>query len=494
MLSSAPKKQPPKNNWQIVEELAKSIPDPVRKLKFLKQAAKDLEKADSLRGHENLPSKDVPNGKGIHPILTTEKRESLSQDGASTGLTGAQRLRHFIGSMVLLTLVWCMGIMMMSFVGTVKQSAVENSVAETNPQITFYPVDVLQSEDSSNALPTTTEPSGKKDPMGKQFPAYLDKLIWQVEKTDQIEHYSNRLQIITTHTVKNIPRAYYRFHRNSSMLPAEDQVSDQIAGILYHASESDLFDFKPEMTTSIQKYSRALIKYLCKKKSYHYFIDRFGKVYRLVYDDQAAFHGGNSIWADEEWIYLNLNHAFIGICFEGKDFETVTQSKEGNSQSQPKLLLMEASSINEAQLRSGKELTDLLRVKYNIPQNNCVPHGMASVNAQTMLIGHHLDLSHSFPFEEYELNNKYNVPIPSITEFGFSYDRYFKKIFNGNLWPGIRVSEKLLLEQAQREELSLRAYRRLLNKKFNNFFKWQKKQMEKAEAEKEESDQKEPVG
>ncbi|RPJ78435.1 MAG: N-acetylmuramoyl-L-alanine amidase, partial [Deltaproteobacteria bacterium] len=229
--------------------------------------------------------------------------------------------------------------------------------------------------------------------------------------------------------------------------------------------------YRPEMTQSIKEYSRLLIRYLNKKKSYHYFIDRFGKIYRLIREDHAAFHSGNSIWADDEFLYLDLNHAFIGVCFEGKDFETNKPSDTAmKKENQQAIVPMEQSSINEAQLISGKELTDWLRVKYKIPQNNCVPHGLASVNPYDRLIGHHLDLSHGFPFDFFEIRNKYEEPIPAITEFGFTYDNYFVEIFNGKLWPGIAASEKIIIECAKEKRMSVTDYRKMLNGKFKQIF------------------------
>jgi len=230
------------------------------------------------------------------------------------------------------------------------------------------------------------------------------------------------------------------------------------------------------MNESINKYSRALARYLRKKKAYNYFIDRFGRVYRLVQEDHAAFHGGNGVWADEKSIYLNLNHAFIGICFEGKDFENV-EDKKGKVKS-AKIVSMEKSSINDAQLISGKELTEWLRVKYKILQENCVPHGLTSINPHNMLIGHHLDLSRGFPFRQYGLTNKYLEPIPAITEFGLSYDKYFLKIFKGKIWPGIDASKKVLKHEAEEHGMSLKGYRKLLNNRFVSFFKWQREQEE----------------
>ena len=317
----------------------------------------------------------------------------------------------------------------------------------------------------------------------EQFPEYLQKPIWLVEKTSNREIYSNRLQIITTYTISNIPREYYRFPKISTHLPANSKITDKISGIVYHASESDLYPFMPEMNRSILKYSKQLIKYLLRQKSYHFFIDRFGRVYRLVQEDQAAFHAGNSIWADDEEIYLNLNHAFIGICFEGKDFEEINirkQKKDQSSNSKSSLLKPTGiSTFNEAQLRSGKELTDWLRVKYKISQHNCVPHALISVNPDRMLIGFHLDLSRGFPFARFGLSDKYQEPLPSMVEFGFLYDRYFKKIFNGQLWRGIHYSEEILQRQAGISGMSFAEYRKSLHQRFSRYTEWKKKMLEK---------------
>jgi hypothetical protein len=316
-----------------------------------------------------------------------------------------------------------------------------------------------------------------------QVPEYLEKPIWLVEKTSDREIYSNRLQIITTHTIPNLPREYYRFPKNSNPLPAKSKISDKISGILFHASESDLYPFMPEMNRSILKYSKQLIKYLLRKKSYHFFIDRFGRVYRLVQEDHAAFHAGKSIWADNEEIYLNLNHAFIGICFEGKDFEEIilrTQKKGQTKNSKSTLLKPTGiSSFNEAQLRSGKELTDWLRLKYKISQHNCVPHALTSVNPDKMLIGFHLDLSRGFPFTEFGLTDKYLEPLPSIVEFGFLYDGYFEKIFNGELWRGIRYSQEILQRQAANSGMSVAEYRKGLHRRFSRLVDWKKEMHEK---------------
>ncbi|MGD9325686.1 MAG: peptidoglycan recognition family protein [Desulfobacterales bacterium] len=346
---------------------------------------------------------------------------------------------------------------------------------------------VLSSQPSENKKdsPSAEVQPAKYANKPVKVPKYLKAPIWLVEKTSDREFYSNRLQIITTHTISNIPREYYRFPKNTSKLPVHNKIADNIAGIVYHASESDIYPFMPEMNHSILKYSKRLIKFLQRKKSYHFFIDRFGRVYRLVREDHAAFHAGHSIWADEKELYLNLNHAFIGICFEGKDFEEINIKKQKKGQTQKsnpaRLKPTGISSFNEAQLRSGKELTDWLRVKYNIPQQNCVPHALISVNPKRMLIGYHLDLARGFPFAKFGLSDKYREPLPSMVEFGFRYDAYFKRIFNNDIWPGIRLSEKILQVQAVNSGMRFAKYRKSLQRRFSRYAAWRKKMMEKKE-------------
>ncbi|MFH2066428.1 MAG: peptidoglycan recognition family protein [Pseudomonadota bacterium] len=435
MQSFHAKDLPPENDLKKIEALACSISDPVQKLRFIQRAIDQYhEKSRLRRAAARLHSSGYLAGVGLFLIL----------------LCGA------------VMLVFPFKGIPGNHPQTFKEPQIFHAVpypeparAEKNPSSPR-----LDQEDREQFFPPET-------------PKYLDKLIWMVEKTDDAEFYSNRLEINTKHTIENVPRGYYLFPRGEEAFLQQGVFTGQINGILYHASESDVFAYRPEMTQSIKEYSRLLIRYLNKKKAYHYFIDRFGKVYRLIQEDHAAFHSGNSIWVDDRFLYLDLNHAFIGICFEGKDFETMDPSRiQSNGENQPAIVPMERSSINEAQLISGKELTDWLRVKYKIPQHNCIPHGLASVNPYDQLIGHHLDLSHGFPFGFFEISNKYEEPIPAITEFGFTYDNYFMEIFQGKLWPGIAMSEKIILMRAGEKQMSVADYRKLLNERFKKVFLW----------------------
>ena len=82
----------------------------------------------------------------------------------------------------------------------------------------------------------------------------------------------------------------------------------------------------------------------------------------------------------------------------------------------------------------------------------------------------------------------YNEPLPSITEFGFSHDKYFEKILSAKKWPGISYSEELLKKQAKKKNLPLHEYRNFLNKKFIKFFEWQKEQMKNKKSVKDDQD------
>lgn len=319
-------------------------------------------------------------------------------------------------------------------------------------------------------LPKLIVAPPKKQDDKEAFPEYIKQPIWLVEKTRNVETYSNGLQVITSFTVKNIFRNYVVFPKNGDTLPGNDGLSNRIRGILYHTSEGDIVPLKPEKNRLLKKYTSQLVSYISRKKGYHYLIDRFGRVYRIVREKDAAFHAGNAVWADEDSIFLNLNHAFLGICFEGKDFKEIHEP----GSTKPKIRIVDDTTITQAQIQSGKELTDWLRFHYKIPQSNCIPHAIASVYPKNRLIGYHLDLAHGFPFHRFGLQNKYRGTIPSIVEFGFRQDHYFNDVLNGNIWPGIILSEKSLKSTAKQKGLSYKAYRQSLHERFDRYYHWQK--------------------
>jgi hypothetical protein len=515
MNATYPQKLPPKNVRQIIDDLSKVIPDPAAKLKFIKQAIDEHQHLP--RRYQSYPALAkmalrtnlMNKAENIWPGSKQIEKELIRSGVITAPKTKLLRLhtfRHLIVSVFLVVIIGGVGTAVASLFGTFnpliqlnsRLSKLDEKHIIRKPVVYHRPANNIRKPiayPNPKPIEHTRKPIIEPIPVGKtrkpitpettfqpikqnhatevKFKKYLNDPTWLVEKTPHYEIYSNRLQIITTYSVPNIPRQYYIQLRDRDLTKEAIQLSGAIVGIVYHTSESDLVPFKPEMNSSIKKKSKGLIKYLQRRKSYNYFIDRFGRVFRIVQEDHTAFHAGRSVWADDNAIYIDLNHSFIGICFEGRDFEEAARavsSKNTNSNnSTPRIRPTGHLSFNEAQLRSGKELTDWLRVKYRIAENNCVPHALISINPAKKLIGYHLDLSRGFPFAKFSLNNKYESPLPSIVEFGFSHDNYFSAIFNGEIWPGIYRSEELLQQRALDAGLSISSYRKLLKAKFEQY-------------------------
>ncbi len=66
-----------------------------------------------------------------------------------------------------------------------------------------------------------------------------------------------------------------------------------------------------------------------------------------------------------------------------------------------------------------------------------------------------------------------------MVEFGFLYDSYFEKIFNGELWRGIRYSEEILMRQAGNSGMSYAEYRESLHQRFSRYTEWNNEMLEK---------------
>jgi hypothetical protein len=253
--------------------------------------------------------------------------------------------------------------------------------------------------------------------------------IWLVEHGDGFEVYSNGLRIDTSNTVSAEPRRYRVFDRKAGLLP---EVQERPVGILFHTSESDVWPLEATFNENLRKSSVQLRRYVRQHKLYHYLIDRFGRVYAVVDAESKANHAGHSVWARGDQIYLNLNHAFLGVSFE-------TRWEGGR-----------ALPITQAQFAAGRNLSDWLRQRWEIAPDMCVAHGLTSVNPKKHLIGHHLDWARGFPFEAFGLPDQYRTAPASVGVFGFGYDEDFLKVL-GEPWEGVREAERALAAQAARE-------------------------------------------
>jgi hypothetical protein len=266
------------------------------------------------------------------------------------------------------------------------------------------------------------------EPLAPPALGVVPAAAWLVEKGDGWEQYSNGLRIDTRYAVDGDPRRYRVFTASGGL---QQEVLNQAAGILFHTSESDLWPLEAEFNENLRDSSQRLLRYVRRLKLYHYVVDRFGRVYRIVSEDAKANHAGNSVWARDDRIYLSLNNAFFGICFETR--------WEGGL----------ALPITQAQLAAGRCLTDYLRQRFRIVPDMVVAHGLTSVNPRKHLIGHHLDWARGFPFEAFGLPDQYLRPAPAVALFGFGYDDELRKAM-GEPWPGVREAERSLAEEARR--------------------------------------------
>jgi hypothetical protein len=301
-------------------------------------------------------------------------------------------------------------------VAAVYRPASPSAVAATTGALTAPP------------LTAARGPEPVAEPLAPQPLGVVPSAAWLVEKGDGFEQYSNGLRIDTQYVTDGESRRFRAFHATSGL---QEEVLHRPVGILFHTSESDIWPLQAAFNENLRDSSQRLLRYVRRLKLYHYVIDRFGRVYRVVEEDAKANHAGNSVWARDDQVYLSLNNAFLGICFE-------TRWEGGH-----------ALPITQAQLAAGRSVTDYLRQRFRIQPDMVVAHGLTSVNPKKHLIGHHLDWARGFPFEAFGLPDQYRRPAPAVALFGFGYDEEFLKIL-GEPWDGVREAERSLAEEARR--------------------------------------------
>jgi hypothetical protein len=249
---------------------------------------------------------------------------------------------------------------------------------------------------------------------------------WLVDSGPGFELYSNGLRIDTSWAVGGEPRRYRVFETGRGMTT---EVFDRPVGIVFHTSESDIWPLEESFNERLRDSSQNLLRYLKRHQVYHYLIDRFGQVFRVVGEKDKANHAGMSVWSAGDRVYLNLNGSTIGVSFETR--------WEGGL----------ALPITRAQLEAGRTLTDYLRDKWTISPDMCVTHGLTSVNSRRHLIGHHMDWARGFPFEAFGLPDQYARTSPAVALFGFGYDEPFLEVL-GEPWPGVGAAERGLSTEA----------------------------------------------
>jgi N-acetylmuramoyl-L-alanine amidase-like protein len=395
---------------RAIGSVSHNITDPVAKLRYLRGSV-----ADARAAHHHLRA--VPSAQlrwMLYRILSVAGlRHTI--DVRSLGYPARPEIAG--GSLLVLSRIAVAAAALLVAVGLV-------SVAYKAARPAARPVEASAPRPASPAR--VSPPVAEPGPELQGAAGIAPSAVWLVENGADFEQYSNGLRIDTSFAVPGPPRRYRVFEADGTFGPEAHSVP---VGILFHTTESDVWPLEATFNENLRDSSHRLLRYVSRNRLYHYLIDRFGRVYRVVGEDGKANHAGHSVWAADGRTYLSLNHAFFGVAFE-------TRWDGGR-----------ALPITQAQLASGRMLTQYLRQRYGISADMCVTHGLTSVNPRTHRIGHHLDWARGFPFEAFGLPDQYSRPAPSVAAFGFGYDEEFLRVLD-EPWPGVRAAERELAEQA----------------------------------------------
>ena len=273
--------------------------------------------------------------------------------------------------------------------------------------------------------------------------------VWIVENNPHFDLYSNGLRVENEFATSNSPRKYPAFRADRPDSPAEWRTEP--AGIVFHTTESHIAPFEEDQNRTLKQAGESLLEYVRRRKSYHFVIDRFGRVFRIVRESDSAYHAGNSVWADSRWVYVYLNESFFGIAFEA-------QSKQDG----------ESRPANAAQIHAARILTEMLRARYQIPASNCVAHAQVSVNPSNRRAGYHTDWAANLPFADLGLTDNYARPLASMTLFGFEADAGLAELGGAALARGIDAGENQIQADAAAHGLPTDRYRASLQKRYRD--------------------------
>ncbi len=272
--------------------------------------------------------------------------------------------------------------------------------------------------------------------------------VWLVDHKGDDEEYSNGLRVDNRWAVSNRPRSYPVFDvKRAESGPVEWH--DKPVGIVLHTSESDQAPFEAMQNGVLKHIAEGLLGFVQHKRAYNFVVDRFGRVHRVVRESDAANHAGYSVWADDKWLYLNLNDSFLGVSFEA-------QTHRGD---QPAV-------ITPAQVRAGALLIEMLRARYHLTAGNCVTHAQVSMNPSNQRIGYHTDWAANFPFPEMGLPDNYAKPLPGLYLCGFDYDRFYLASTGARVQGALALSESKLGEAAAARHMTVDSYREFLQKEY----------------------------
>ena len=276
--------------------------------------------------------------------------------------------------------------------------------------------------------------------------------VWQVDASKDSESYSNGLRVDNRYAVSTHRRSYRLFPVDRPQETVEPRHTRPV-GIVFHTTESQQEPFEPGHNRVLKQVAESILEFVQRHRAYNFLIDRFGRVFRVVNESDAAQHAGYSVWSDDQWLYVDLNESFLGVSFEAR-------TEPGQ----------EEPSISPSQVRAAAMLIEMLRSRYSISVTNCVTHAQVSVNPSNMRIGFHTDWASSFPFEELGLPNNYAQPLPALLALGFEADQEYLRVGGPRLAEGVDLAEERLRERAAEQGLTVTTYRRGLQRLYHEHF------------------------
>lgn len=416
-------------------QISAEIADPVVKLRYLRSAVEEGEAVE--RQVRRVPI--APLRRVLYRLRGLEALRPVAADAVSRSAISERTLVACRKARYSMAATAAVGLLLMPVLVASLAFSVEPTRQTQARVLATRPSEEKPSEEKAVSAPggipgpaSTVAETLPNDALG-----IAPTTIWLADHGTGWELYSNGLRIETTYTVAGEPRRYRIHDRQRGLQPT---VYKKPVGLLFHTSESDLWPLEADYGAQLRRSSTALLRYVQRSRAYHYLIDRFGRVYRIVEDETRASHAGHSIWARGDEVYLDLNSAFLGVSFE---------SRWEGGQTLP---------ITRAQLMAGRNLVNYLRQRFAIAPEMCVTHGLTSVSPKNYLIGYHRDWARGFPFAAFGLPDLYAQPPPSVALFGFNYDREFVRAV-GERWPGLEVAEQSLRSDAAARSVSVNVVR-----------------------------------
>ena len=123
----------------------------------------------------------------------------------------------------------------------------------------------------------------------------------------------------------------------------------------------------------------------------------------------------------------------------------------------------------EQKLALVKGVTQLLQEVLNKnPQTTHIV--IDEVDTDNWGVGAHTDWAVGFPFAAMGLPDNYSIPLPSLTQFGFTYDVSYVQLSEARLWKGLLLGHEEQRQAANVAGMRLTEYRAELRRRYHGIY------------------------